>query len=228
MFIEPVHRDDPALARFVAHAKAEMWAIGVAEAARLTPPPFADYLGLFVEGELAGFVEVFCYAQTCGSYAKSPWGDACDLGAFCGPEQMMHVEAIFVERRYRRSSRHFARLYLSAARHYRARGARFATVLVDAADVYLVGLYRKIGAREICSLARLPWFEARGIELGLFVLDLQDVIDGRIARRFERTARNGRPGIEERQLPEPTLETHSRKRLALAEHESSRPRRSTA
>ena len=196
MFVEPVHRDDPALARFVARAKAEMWGIGVAEAARMKPPPFADYLGLFVEGELAGFVEVFCYAQTCGGYANSPWADACDLGAFCGPEQMMHVEAIFVERRHRGRSSHFARLYLSAARHYRARGARFATVLVDAADAYLVGLYRKIGAQKLCSLARLPQVAARGIELGLFVLDLKDVIDGRVARRFERSARPLGAGAE--------------------------------
>lgn len=189
MLVEPVHRDDPALARFVARAKAEIWGLGVAEAARLKPPPCADYLGLFVGGELAGFVEVFCYAQTCGGYASSPWGDARDLGAFCEPERMMHVEAIFVERRHRKSAGHFARLYLSAARHYRARGARFATVLVDAADAYLVGLYRKIGARRLRSLARLPWFEARGIELDLFVIDLQDAIGRRIARRFERSAR---------------------------------------
>ncbi len=101
---------------------------------------------------------------------------------------MMHVEAIFVERRYRRSAGHFACLYLSAARHHRARGARFATVLVDATDAYLVGLYRKIGARRLRSLARLPWFAARGIELDLFVLDLDDAIDARIARRFERSA----------------------------------------
>ena len=192
MFIEPVHRDDPALARFVARAKAEMWGIDVAEAASLKPPPFADYLGLFVAGELAGFMEVFCYAQTCGGYANSPWGGACDLDAFCGPERMMHVEAIFVERQHRGNSRHFARLYLRAAEHYRARGARFATVLVDAADGYLVGLYRKIGARRLCSLARLPWFEARGIDLGLFVLDLKDAIDSPVARRLgfgrQRTA----------------------------------------
>ncbi len=196
MFVEPVHRDDPALARFVARAKAEIWGLAVAEAARLKPPPFADYLGLFVEGELAGFVEVFCYAQTCGGYANSPWADACDLGAFCGSERMMHVEAIFVERRHRGRSSHFARLYLSAARHHRARGARFATVLVDAADAYLVGLYRKIGARRLCSLARLPQVAARGIELGLFVLDLKDVIDGRVARRFERSARPLGAGAE--------------------------------
>lgn len=191
MFIEPLHRDDPALAHLVARAKAEMWGIGIAEAACLKAPPLADYLGLFVEGELAGFLEVFCYATTCGGYAKSPWGDACDLGAFCGPERMMHVESIFLERRYRRSSRHFARLYSSVARHYRAQGADFATVVVDAADHYLVELYRKIGAKRLCSLSRLPWVAARDIELGLFVLDLKDVIDGRIAQRFKRSARNG-------------------------------------
>lgn len=189
MFIEPVRPDDPALVRLLARAKAQMWGIGVAEAARLNPPPFAEYFGLFVQGELAGFMEVFCYAQTCGGYAKSPWGEACDLDAFCAPEQMMHVEAIFLERRYRRSFRHFAHLYLSAAQHYRTRGASFATVLVDAADVYLVGLYRKIGAQKLCSLSRLPWVEARGIDLGLFVLDLKEVFDGHIARRFERRTR---------------------------------------
>lgn len=191
MFIEPVHRDDPALAHFVAQAKAEMWGISVAEAACLKAPPLADYLGLFVEGKLAGFMEVFCYAATCGGYAKCPWGDTCDLGAFCGPERMMHVESVFLERRHRRSSRHFARLYSSAAQHYRARGAQFATVLVDVADAYLVGLYRKIGAKKLCSLSRPPRTASRDIDLGLFVLDLKEVIDGRIAQRFERSARSG-------------------------------------
>lgn len=185
MYIEPVHRDDPDLKRFVAQAKAEMWGIGIAEAAHLKPPPFADYLGLFVEGALAGFVEVFCYAETCGGYANSPWSEACDLGTYCGPERMMHVEAIFVERRYRKHSRHFARLCLIAAEYYRARGARFATVLVNAADAYLVGLYRKIGAQKAGSLSRLPWVEAPGIELELLVLDLESTMGGRLLRRFK-------------------------------------------
>ncbi len=184
MFIVPLQRGDPALARFVVRAKAEIWGVGIAEAAQYKPPPFSDYLGLFVEGELAGFVEVFCYAQTRGGYPNSPWAKVCDLGTFCPPEQMMHVEAIFVERQHRQGSRHFARLYLSAAEHFHTRGARFATVLVDIADNYLVGLYRKIGGHQLCSLMRPAWFEGRSIELGLFILDLSVMIGGRLAQRL--------------------------------------------
>jgi hypothetical protein len=185
MYIEPVCGDDPALVRFVARAKAEMWGITAAEAAQLKPPPFEDYIGLFVDGNLAGFVEVFCYARTCDGYEKSPWGEAYDLGAFCGPDRMMHVEAIFVEHQHRRKSSYFVRLCQRAAE-----------LLADPADASLVGLYRKIGAQRLCSLSRLPWIEARGIELDLFVIDLEKVINGRLKRRFERSTRPVGPAVE--------------------------------
>jgi hypothetical protein len=88
------------------------------------------------------------------------------------------------------------RLCQRAAEHYRARGARFATLLADPADASLVGLYRKIGAQRLCSLSRLPWIEARGIELDLFVVDLEKVINGRLKRRFERSTRPVGPAME--------------------------------
>lgn len=150
------------------------------------PLPFADYLGLFVDGELSGFGELIFYAKVFRSYADCPWSGGYDLQAICGYERMVQLHGIYVDPACRKGKPGFAYLCCALAQYARRKDVHFATATVCAADGYLTRMYERIGAMKIGSLSHLSKVRETGTDVTLYCFDIGRTVAGQLVRRFER------------------------------------------
>jgi ribosomal protein S18 acetylase RimI-like enzyme len=189
MMVSPIDPAQSSVAQYIECAKRSMCAhegISNPNPKSLRALPFAEYWGLLVDGKIRGFGELVFYANAFKNYADCPWHGGYDLSAICSHETMVHLNAIYVDPQYRKNTLSFAYLYVALARYACSKDALFGTALVSEANYHLVGMYEKIGAQKIGSLAHLPKVKEAGVDVTLYFFNISDILASRVTRRFEQ------------------------------------------
>lgn len=169
-------------ANYIRYVRAEtLEGLGIEPTSELVEPvSLAKYLVAYEDSKPIGLAESVLLADVYETYECCPNTAIGELNAYCPFDEMAEIRTVYAAPMRRGSNSLFLSLTLAAAKLFHGLGARFATATTGVSSHALQQLYLKYGG-EIAGQGCID-----GIEMTLFVFDLEHLLCHRALERISR------------------------------------------